>query len=181
MASFTGNAITVKGSVPVINGSIRQSAQGPVAQMAFAAGTPAGFRQAMTFNMLIDGGINYNVRTGRLVITLKPEAVKTGRIFGLVGLDKSGQPHVFADVDRADNTITCDISLAGYAFSLIYSDGINTAGSLTANSAAGVYVVRPRDTLSKIARRLGTTVSALVKKNSIKNPNRIYPNQVIRY
>lgn len=42
----------------------------------------------------------------------------------------------------------------------------------------GEYVVQRGDTLSKIARRFGTTVQALLKANpSITNPNRIYPGQ----
>ncbi len=41
------------------------------------------------------------------------------------------------------------------------------------------YVVRSGDTLSSIARRFGTTVSAIVAANHIANPNLIYPGQVL--
>jgi LysM repeat protein len=41
------------------------------------------------------------------------------------------------------------------------------------------YVVKDRDTLSKIARENGTTVSELMKINGIKNPNKIERNQRI--
>ncbi|MDI6872000.1 MAG: LysM peptidoglycan-binding domain-containing protein [Bacillota bacterium] len=41
------------------------------------------------------------------------------------------------------------------------------------------YTVRPGDTLYAIARRFGTTVSALVAANRIVNPNLIYPGQVL--
>jgi LysM repeat protein len=41
------------------------------------------------------------------------------------------------------------------------------------------YVVQPGDTLSSIARRFGTTVSAIVAANNIANPNLIYPGQVL--
>jgi GH25 family lysozyme M1 (1,4-beta-N-acetylmuramidase)/LysM repeat protein len=43
------------------------------------------------------------------------------------------------------------------------------------------YRVRSGDNLSKIAARLGTTVTALVAANGIKNPNLIYPGQSIKY
>ena len=41
------------------------------------------------------------------------------------------------------------------------------------------YVVQPGDTLGTIARRYGTTVSALASLNNISNPNLIYPGQVL--
>lgn len=42
------------------------------------------------------------------------------------------------------------------------------------------YTVQSGDTLSGIAKRFGTTVDSLVKKNGIKNPNLIYPGQVLK-
>ena len=41
------------------------------------------------------------------------------------------------------------------------------------------YIVKSGDTLYQIARRFGTTVSDIVSKNNIKNPNLIYPGEVI--
>lgn len=41
------------------------------------------------------------------------------------------------------------------------------------------YVVQPGDTLSGIARRFGTTISAIVQANNIPNPNLIFPGQVL--
>ena len=43
-----------------------------------------------------------------------------------------------------------------------------------------IYVVKPGDTLSAIAKRFGATVDKLAKDNNIKNPNLIYPNQKLR-
>ena len=42
------------------------------------------------------------------------------------------------------------------------------------------YTVQRGDTLSAIARRYGTTVSAIVAENNISNPNLIFPGQVLR-
>jgi GH25 family lysozyme M1 (1,4-beta-N-acetylmuramidase) len=42
------------------------------------------------------------------------------------------------------------------------------------------YTVRPGDTLSRIARAYNTTVSHLVQVNAIKNPDKIYPGQILK-
>lgn len=42
-----------------------------------------------------------------------------------------------------------------------------------------VYIVKPGDTLSKIAAMYGTTYKELAAKNGIKNPNLIHPGQEI--
>ncbi|MCS6963476.1 LysM peptidoglycan-binding domain-containing M23 family metallopeptidase [Thermoflexus sp.] len=41
------------------------------------------------------------------------------------------------------------------------------------------YTVQPGDTLTRIAARFGTTVSAIVEANGLTNPNRIYVGQVL--
>lgn len=43
-----------------------------------------------------------------------------------------------------------------------------------------VYVVKSGDTLTAIAKKYKTTVSALVKANNIKDKNKIYPGQKIK-
>lgn len=48
-------------------------------------------------------------------------------------------------------------------------------------AASKVYTVKSGDNLSTIAKRLGTSVDSLVKKNGIKNPNLIYPGQKLKY
>lgn len=42
------------------------------------------------------------------------------------------------------------------------------------------YTVQRGDTLSRIARRYGTTVSAIVQENGMINPNLIFPGQILR-
>ncbi|MFT3711918.1 MAG: LysM peptidoglycan-binding domain-containing protein [Archangium sp.] len=71
---------------------------------------------------------------------------------------------------------------------LIYvGQRLNVAGSggpapsaPPATSGGGTYRVRSGDTLSGIASRYGTTVSALASLNGISNPNMIYAGQVLR-
>ncbi|VEI12524.1 LysM peptidoglycan-binding domain-containing protein [Trueperella bialowiezensis] len=42
------------------------------------------------------------------------------------------------------------------------------------------YQVKPGDTLSAIAHRTGTTVSAIAQANNLRNPNLIFPGQQLR-
>ncbi len=47
------------------------------------------------------------------------------------------------------------------------------------NNQTITYTVKPGDTLSKIALKYGTTVSNLVDLNNIRNPNLIFPGQIL--
>ncbi len=58
--------------------------------------------------------------------------------------------------------------------------GAGRSGSTSTSASGGTYVVRPGDTLSKIAQRFGTTASALSHLNGIANPSAIYAGQVLR-
>jgi LysM repeat protein len=49
--------------------------------------------------------------------------------------------------------------------------GGGSSGGGSAPAASGSYTVKPGDTLASIASRHGTSVSAIVRANSIKNPN----------
>ena len=58
-----------------------------------------------------------------------------------------------------------------------------TAGVVApaATGATGVYVVQRGDTLSKIAKQLGTTVANIAAKNNIQNVNVIHVGQQLAY
>lgn len=56
---------------------------------------------------------------------------------------------------------------------------LSTAKQNNAQSTTGTYTVRAGDSLSAIASRFGTTVSALQSANNIRNANLIYPGQVL--
>ena len=57
---------------------------------------------------------------------------------------------------------------------------LSTSKQNNAQSTTGTYTVRSGDSLSAIAARFGTTVSALQNANNIRNANLIYPGQVLR-
>ncbi len=54
------------------------------------------------------------------------------------------------------------------------------AAPALAPATGNTYVVRRGDTLSRIARRFGTTTAALARLNGIANPSAIYAGQVLR-
>lgn len=57
---------------------------------------------------------------------------------------------------------------------------LSTANQNNTQAASNTYTVRYGDSLSAIAARLGTTVSALQSANNIRNANLIYPGQVLK-
>src|SRR5690625_4391718 len=54
------------------------------------------------------------------------------------------------------------------------------AAEKKASSASGSYTVKKGDTLTKVANMHNTTVSELVRLNSIQNPNLIHPGQKLK-
>lgn len=56
-----------------------------------------------------------------------------------------------------------------------------TTAQAVANTVTRTYTVKSGDALSLIAQRLGVSQSTLVGLNGIKNPDLIYPGQVLKY
>src|SRR5207253_289201 len=52
--------------------------------------------------------------------------------------------------------------------------------ALASSAGVGSYTVRPGDSLSVVAKRLGTTVVALAKANGIVDPDRVKVGQVLK-
>ena len=49
----------------------------------------------------------------------------------------------------------------------------------TPTPAHEVYVVKPGDSVYKIAKRFGTTMQAIILANNLRNPDRIYPGETL--
>lgn len=86
-------------------------------------------------------------------------------------------------VPGISGSVDLDLSYVDYP-SVIRSAGLN---HLTGNAPSPVppqqyitYVIQPGDTLSGIAARFGTTVSALASLNHISDPDKIYAGATIR-
>lgn len=62
---------------------------------------------------------------------------------------------------------------------LVVQSPLPTPTATPTPSSGFYYTVRPGDTLSRIAWRFGTTVSAIVSANGIINPNQIFSGQVL--
>ncbi len=63
---------------------------------------------------------------------------------------------------------------------LIYPGQVIKVSGSSNGSSATTYTVKSGDSLSGIASRYGTTVSALASLNGISNPNWIYPGQSLK-
>ena len=55
-----------------------------------------------------------------------------------------------------------------------------TGGAPSGSAQGRTYTVQPGDSIWAIARRFGTTVDAIVKVNGIRNPELIYPGEVLK-
>lgn len=76
-------------------------------------------------------------------------------------------------------TVSALVALNGISNpNLIYAG--NTLKVPENENGTQYYTIRPGDTLSGIAQKFGTTVSALASLNGISNPNRIYAGDTIR-
>lgn len=86
-------------------------------------------------------------------------------------------------VPGVSGNVDLDIGYVDYP-SVIKKAGLNhLSGSAPAPSPSPqyiTYVIQPGDTLSAIAGRYGTTVSALAQLNGISDPNKIYAGNTIR-
>ncbi len=96
--------------------------EGVAAQAVLSASRPAGYVQAFTFNMAVNGKVEYTLKNGVLTIIIPKEFRKAGRTFAIMALDKNGKAVIFNDTDTNADTVTAAINVEGYAFSLIYKD-----------------------------------------------------------
>ncbi len=79
---------------------------------------------------------------------------------------------VIADLNKIQNP---DLIYPGQVLKITPGTGAGGSAGDTVR-----YTVRRGDTLWAIARRYGTTVSAIADLNNIQNPDLIYPGQVLR-
>jgi len=160
--------------------------QGPIARQALLAAIPAGGQEILTGNITMNGSLDYNQKSGTLSLYMgdNPNNDK----WGIVILDSKGVGHFYANADPEPlKKLTVSFSTDGYACMLVRFPANATvpatAGVVApaATGATGVYVVQRGDTLSKIAKQLGTTVANLAAKNNIANVNVIHVGQQLAY
>ena len=62
------------------------------------------------------------MKNGTIVLPIPSQYIKSGRRFAILALDQNETGHTILDSDASNSTISVDISVAGYAFDLIYTD-----------------------------------------------------------
>jgi LysM repeat protein len=95
----------------------------------------------------------------------------------------TAQAFAFAQSNGGQAFAFAGVNAAGQAVAIAGATGNGQAAAFAQSGGPGssgrTYVVQAGDTLYRIARRFGTTVSVLVSINGISNPNLIHPGQVI--
>lgn len=95
------------------------------------------------------------------------------RPFGMWQYSSSGsKPGINGNVDL-------DKAFKDYP-AIIKAANLNNSNGTNTPSTEVNYVVKKGDTLSGIASKYGTTYQFLASYNNISNPNKIYPNQIIK-
>jgi len=88
---------------------------------------------------------------------------------------RSGVP--MASLARANGIRNANLIYVGQILVVPGKSGSAAAATSKAAPGGSVYIVRRGDTLGNIAARYGTTVSALLAANGLRNPNVIYVGQ----
>ncbi|RED54799.1 phage tail tape measure protein [Cohnella lupini] len=128
-------------------------------QAHFAALTTEEKLQAEARKLALDKN---NAELITLLKTYNPQWLNAGQSFGEQLLDGLNSKK-----ESIANTVNDMLSF------------LNKAGA-SVGSAAGSYIVKSGDTLSEIAKKLGTTVSKLSELNNITNPNLIRVGQSLK-
>lgn len=101
--------------------------QGEIAKGIIRSAIPAGWKEAFSFNLLVNGKTDTSLKKGTLTLTIPTEYLNTivsagqaGRQFAIVAMDKNGKTYLLTDTDTNPNTITANVAFEGYAMELIY-------------------------------------------------------------
>ena len=134
---------------------------------------PAGAKwvtNKVTYKLKVAVKLRSGASTGSGVLSTLPagSVVKTDRAiiqggYRWVRQPRGGGKYAYLATGPANNTL---------AYVSTVKNGAKTVRT---------YTVRSGDNLSTIAKRLGTSTNNLVAKNGIKNRNRIYPGQKLKY
>lgn len=101
--------------------------QGDIAMGIIRSAIPAGWKEAFSFDLLVNGKTDTSLKNGTMTLYIPSDYLKTavsagkaGRKFAIVAMDKNGKTYLLNDTDTDPNTITVNVAFEGYAMELIY-------------------------------------------------------------
>jgi hypothetical protein len=97
------------------NAKFVEAPQGNQCMNTFAAFTPLGYRGIKTYNLVLNGAVNYNAKNG--VVTLNVPAGYTD--YKLITVDANGAVQIADDMDALPGTATFVVNFNGYAVQLV--------------------------------------------------------------
>lgn len=121
-------------------------------------------------SIIKNAGLNGYTTSGENAATAAPVLKSVDEIVEEVLADKWG-------TKDTNPTREERLTAAGYDYAIIQK-AVNAR--MQAATTEEYYTVKQGDTLSKVAKAYGTTVTQLKNWNNIKNVNKIYPGQILR-
>ena len=109
-----------------------------------------------------------------------PDLISTGQRLTIPGVSAAlaSTAPVAASGSPAAVTAASPAPVTAASAALVEAPAANpSASAAEVNPAGGIYIVKPGDSLAKIAASTGTTVAALMQANGISNANLVYTGQ----
>jgi LysM repeat protein len=109
-----------------------------------------------------------------------PDLISTGQRLIIPGVSAAlpSTAPVAASGSSAAVTAASPAPVVTASAALVEAPAANSSASAAeVNPAGGIYIVKPGDSLAKIAASTGTTVAALMQANGISNANLVYTGQ----
>ena len=94
----------------------------PVTETIFKSNTPAGWNCSNSYALSVNGKNDNTLKDGTLCMKIPSQLQKAGRQFMIIFVDNNGKTYVINDMDNDPTTITINLAIEGYRFSLCYKD-----------------------------------------------------------
>ena len=94
----------------------------PVTEAIFKSNTPAGWNCSNSYALSVNGKNDNTFKDGTLCMEIPSQLQKAGRQFMIIFADNNGKTFVINDMDNDPTTITINLAIEGYRFSLCYKD-----------------------------------------------------------
>lgn len=102
--------------------------QGDIAKGVIKKAVPVGYKEAFSFDLLVNGKTDTSLKSGTMTLTIPAEYLKAtvsagqiGRQYAIIALDRYGKTYLLTDTDANPNTVTVNVNFEGFAMELIYT------------------------------------------------------------